>query len=71
MVETLKLYVDAHYRTFTGREFTGIAGGSMSGLISTYAALKYPHVYGKVGVFSPAFWFAQQPLFQLCAPAPG
>ncbi|OWP64181.1 alpha-dextran endo-1,6-alpha-glucosidase [Hymenobacter amundsenii] len=63
MVLTLKPYVDAQYRTLTGREFTGVAGSSMGGLISTYAALKYPLVYGKVGAFSPAFWFAEQPLF--------
>ncbi|SET12665.1 alpha/beta hydrolase-fold protein [Hymenobacter actinosclerus] len=63
MVQTLKPYIDANYRTLTGREFTGVAGSSMGGLISTYAALKYPLVYGRVGVFSPAFWFAEQPLF--------
>ncbi|SHI88072.1 Por secretion system C-terminal sorting domain-containing protein [Hymenobacter daecheongensis DSM 21074] len=64
LVQTLKPYIDTNYRTLTGREYTGIAGSSMGGLISTYAALKYPAVFGKVGVFSPAFWFAQQPLFQ-------
>ena len=64
MVQTLKPYIDQNYRTLTGREFTGIAGSSMGGLISTYAALKYPQVYSKVGVFSPAYWFAQTPLFQ-------
>ena len=64
LVQTLKPYIDAHYRTLTGREYTGIAGSSMGGLISTYAALKYPQVYSKVGVFSPAFWFAKDSLFQ-------
>lgn len=64
MVQTLKPYIDTNYRTLTGREFTGIAGSSMGGLISTYAALKYPNVYSKVGVFSPAFWFADRQLFQ-------
>ncbi|TGD82359.1 alpha/beta hydrolase-fold protein [Hymenobacter wooponensis] len=64
LVHTLKPYIDVHYRTLTGREFTGIAGSSMGGLISTYAALKYPLVYSKVGVFSPAFWFAKDSLFQ-------
>ncbi|WP_022823538.1 alpha/beta hydrolase [Hymenobacter norwichensis] len=64
LVETLKPYIDAHYRTLTTREFTGIAGSSMGGLISTYAALKYPMVYSKVGVFSPAFWFAKDSLLQ-------
>ncbi|WP_460612274.1 alpha/beta hydrolase-fold protein [Hymenobacter seoulensis] len=64
IVQTLKPYVDATFRTLTGREYTGIAGSSMGGLISTYAALRYPQVYSKVGVFSPAFWFAKDSLFQ-------
>ncbi|TGE24922.1 T9SS type A sorting domain-containing protein [Hymenobacter aquaticus] len=64
LVQTLKPYIDANYRTLTGREYTGIAGSSMGALISVYAALKYPGVYSKVGVFSPAFWFAEQSLFQ-------
>ncbi|MCR5889565.1 T9SS type A sorting domain-containing protein [Hymenobacter sp. J193] len=63
LVETLKPYIDQQYRTLTGREYTGIAGSSMGGLISVYAALKYQNVFSKVGVFSPAFWFAKQPLF--------
>ena len=28
----------------------------MGGLISMYAVLKYPKVFGGAGVFSPAFW---------------
>jgi predicted alpha/beta superfamily hydrolase len=64
LVETLKPYIDAHYRTLTGRAHTSLAGSSMGGLISTYAALKYPQVYSKIGVFSPAFWFAKDSLFQ-------
>ncbi|WP_188814398.1 alpha/beta hydrolase [Hymenobacter cavernae] len=63
VVKTLKPYLDSHYRTLPGREHTGIAGSSMGALISLYAALKYPDVFSKVGVFSPAFWFAEQPLF--------
>jgi metallo-beta-lactamase class B len=35
----------------------------MGALIATYAALRHPTVFGKVGVFSPAYWFAAQPLF--------
>jgi predicted alpha/beta superfamily hydrolase len=30
----------------------------MGGLISLYAVLKYPEVYGAAGIFSPAFWTA-------------
>jgi enterochelin esterase-like enzyme len=32
----------------------------MGGLISYYAAIKYPNVFGKAGIFSPAFWIAPQ-----------
>ncbi|OGX81786.1 hypothetical protein BEN48_06040 [Hymenobacter glacialis] len=64
LVQTLKPYIDANYRTLTSRENTGIAGSSMGGLIATYAALRHPTVFGKVGVFSPSFWFATQPLFE-------
>lgn len=62
LVETLKPYIDAHYRTLTGRAYTGIAGSSMGALISVYAALRYPQAFSKVGVFSPAFWFAKDSL---------
>ena len=63
LVQTLKPYIDATYRTLPGRENTGVAGSSMSALITTYAALREPAVFGKVGVFSPAYWFAHPPFF--------
>jgi len=55
---TLKPFIDKRYRTLRSRENTIIAGSSMGGLISYYALLKYPKVFGKAGVFSPAFWTA-------------
>ena len=64
LAQTLKPYIDTNYRTLTTRENTGVAGSSMGALIATYAALRYPAVFGKVGVFSPAYWFASQQLFQ-------
>lgn len=56
---TLKPYLDQRYRTLPDPAHTGVAGSSMGGLISLYAGLKYPTVFGRVGVFSPAFWFAK------------
>ncbi len=58
MVETLKPYVDANYRTLSDREHTGIMGSSMGALISLYTAIEHQDVFGKAGIFSPAFWFA-------------
>ncbi len=56
LATTLKPYIDKQYRTLKNKSNTFIAGSSMGGLISMYAALKYPKVFGGAGVFSPAFW---------------
>lgn len=58
IVNTLKPYIDTHYRTFPQRNYTGIMGSSMGGLLSMYALMEYQAVFSKAGIFSPAFWFA-------------
>ncbi|NJB84355.1 metallo-beta-lactamase class B [Lewinella marina] len=57
IVETLKPHVDANFRTLDGAEHTGIMGSSLGGLITLYAAAKYPQVFGRAGVFSPSLWY--------------
>jgi metallo-beta-lactamase class B len=64
ITEVLKPYVDSILRTKAGKEHTCIAGSSMGGLISFYAGLYFPHIYGAVGVFSPAFWLDAPGVFQ-------
>jgi predicted alpha/beta superfamily hydrolase len=56
LVKTLKPFVDKNYRTLKTKQNTFIAGSSMGGLISMYAVLKYPRVFGGAGIFSPSFW---------------
>lgn len=56
LVKTLKPFIDKNYRTVKTKPNTFIAGSSMGGLISMYAILKYPKVFGGAGIFSPAFW---------------
>jgi predicted alpha/beta superfamily hydrolase len=58
IVETLKPYIDKHFRTLPGRENTGIMGSSLGGLISQYGSLKYQETFSKAGLFSPAYWFS-------------
>lgn len=58
IVETLKPYVDANYRTLPERESTAIMGSSLGGLISHYGALKYQEVFSKAGIYSPSYWFS-------------
>ncbi len=57
LINNLKPHVDSTYRTLPGYENTGIFGSSLGGLISFYAALKYPETFGMIGVYSPSFWF--------------
>lgn len=58
IVETLKPYIDQHYRTLSARENTGIMGSSLGGLISHFGSLKYQDIFSKAGLFSPSYWFS-------------
>jgi len=52
---TLKPYIDKKFRTLKDPAHTIVAGSSMGALISLYALVKYPEVFGGAGIFSPAF----------------
>lgn len=56
ITDTLKPFVDKSFRTKAEREFTGIGGSSMGGLVSIFSGLMYPEVYGKLMIFSPSLW---------------
>lgn len=56
IVETLKPHIDEQYRTLSCREYTGIGGSSLGGLISLYGAIRDQDIFSRVLVFSPAFW---------------
>ncbi len=56
--ETLKPYIDANFRTKPEAPYTALIGSSMGALISVYGACTFANQFEKVGVFSPAFWFA-------------
>ncbi|MBE0391269.1 Endo-1,4-beta-xylanase/feruloyl esterase [Flavobacterium sp. PL0002] len=60
IVNTLKPKIDNTYQTKSNRKNTLIMGSSLGGLVSYYAILKYPNVFGKAGIFSPSFWFSDQ-----------
>jgi predicted alpha/beta superfamily hydrolase len=64
IVETLKPFIDQHYRTLASPEHTLMVGSSMGGLITYHAGVKYPTVFGKIGVFSPSIWFNPKVLDQ-------
>jgi predicted alpha/beta superfamily hydrolase len=57
LIEELKPFIDANYRTLTDAKDTGLGGSSLGGLVSLYLGLKYPNVFGRLAVVSPTvFW---------------
>jgi predicted alpha/beta superfamily hydrolase len=56
LIQELKPYMDAHYRTLPDADNTGAWGSSMGGLISTYLGWTFPGTFRKIGAMSTAFW---------------
>lgn len=54
IVNTVKPYIDEHYNTKPQREYTGIGGSSMGGVMSFYMAMEYADVFDYGIIFSPA-----------------
>ncbi|NJD32277.1 MAG: alpha/beta hydrolase [Gammaproteobacteria bacterium] len=52
LVDELKPFIDANYRTLPDRANTYIMGSSMGGLVSQYAMSMYPEVFGGAGCVS-------------------
>lgn len=56
----LKQWVDTSFRTLPGRDDTAIAGSSMGGLMSCYAFIERPDIYGRAACVS-SHWPAADP----------
>ena len=52
----LKPMIDRRLRTLPDRENTLIAGSSLGGLMSLYAALNYNHVFSRAACLSASLW---------------
>jgi predicted alpha/beta superfamily hydrolase len=59
LADTLKARIDRLFRTRPNRDQTIILGSSMGGLVSLYGYFRFPSVFGRAGVMSPALWFGQ------------
>jgi len=71
LVEELKPFIDAHYRTKKDSKHTGLGGSSLGGLASLYLALKYPKVFSRAAVVSPSVWFANKQIVHYVEALPG
>jgi predicted alpha/beta superfamily hydrolase len=57
LVQEIKPFVDATYRTLSEPENTGVGGSSLGGLISLHLAQWYPDVFGLCCAMSPSLWW--------------
>ncbi|MGG1676042.1 alpha/beta hydrolase [Neobacillus sp. NRS-1170] len=63
ILHELKPLIDKKYRTVT--DHTSMAGISLGGHISTYAACKYPHIFKRIAAISPGFYRNQEEIEKL------
>lgn len=60
LVTELKPRIDHDYRTLSDMRHTAVVGSSMGGLISCYAFVEYPKVFGRAGCVS-THWLLTMP----------
>lgn len=74
LAQSVKGFVDAHYRTLPEPENTLVVGASHGGLAAFYTATLHPDRFGGVAALSPSFWvgldsICDPSLFQLFGPS--
>jgi predicted alpha/beta superfamily hydrolase len=57
LVDEVKPFIDATYRTLPDALNTGLGGSSLGGLVSLYLGLKYRDVFSRLAVMSPSVWW--------------
>lgn len=57
LIDVIKPFVDARYRTLPDREHTAIAGSSLGGLFALHLALTRPDVFSRIAALSPTAWW--------------
>ncbi len=65
IIEEVKPYIDAHYRTLPQREHTAVMGSSMGGLISLYLLWRYPEVFSKAACLSSTLGWRRAAVLRL------
>jgi predicted alpha/beta superfamily hydrolase len=62
LVEELKPFIDARYRTLPGAEHLG--GSSLGGLVTLYLGLRYPMIFSGLAVMSPSVWWRNRTILK-------
>lgn len=65
LINELKPFIDARYRTLTAPEYTGLGGSSLGGLATIALGLWYPNVFRRLAVMSPSIWWDDCALYKM------
>lgn len=69
LIEELKPFIDAKYRTKPGRLHTGLGGSSLGGLITLHLGLAHRDFFSRLAVLSPSIWWDQRSILKRVASA--
>ena len=64
LINEVKPFIDSKYRTLRDRQYTGLVGSSLGGLVSLYIGWKYHDVFSMAGVVSPSIWWANRDILR-------
>jgi predicted alpha/beta superfamily hydrolase len=67
LVEELKPFIDARYRTLPGAQHCGLGGSSLGGLVALYLGLRYSDVFSRLAVISPSVWWRRRAILKTVA----
>jgi predicted alpha/beta superfamily hydrolase len=67
LVEELKPYIGAQYRTLPGAENCGMGGSSLGGLVTLYLGLRYPAEFSRLALISPSVWWRNRTILTTVA----
>ena len=65
LINELKPFIDARYRTLSDPENTGLGGSSLGGLATICLGLWFPNVYRRIAVMSPSIWWDKEVLYKM------
>lgn len=65
LINELKPFIDAQYRTLTAPAYTGLGGSSLGGLATMALGLWFPNVFRRLAVMSPSIWWDDCVLYKM------
>jgi predicted alpha/beta superfamily hydrolase len=71
LIHEVMPFIDRRYQTECGAANTGMAGSSLGALLTLYLGLRFPGLFGKLGLLSPSVWWDNRVILREVATVPG